>query len=276
MARRTFPDFSQLCSCKHPAQALKAEIEQLKSAAVPVAAVASGSGGGLFEQRNAKVIASAEAGKSRWGDMEVERAAEQVKSAPSSDPIVAELQEKVESYKKFIADYIVNAQNQKLLAVKEAELKAEKKFQERLEQLFANSGMLLPGSGEDTAPPENLIAAEPTLYDKRNARVVAAATAGKSRWGAMEVEKVEELVKNSAVTTEEVAASVESAESTLFKQRNAKIVAAAGAGKSRWGSKEVERAAQLNGEELKVEDPPKVKKITLEERVNLGARLLEA
>jgi len=276
LALRTFPDFSQICSCKHRAQALKAEIEQLKSAVVPVAAVASGSGGGLFEQRNAKVIASAEAGKSRWGDMEVERAAEQVKSAPSSDPIVAELQEKVESYQKFIADYIVNAQNQKLLAVKEAELKAEKKFQERLEQLFANSGMLLPGSGEDAAPPENSVAAEPTLYDKRNARVVAAATAGKSRWGAMEVEKVEELVKNSAVATEEAATLVETAEATLFEQRNAKIVAAAGAGKARWGNKEVERAAQLHGEELKVQDPPKVKKITLEERVNLGARLLEA
>ena len=36
-----------------------------------------------------------------------------------------------------MSEYIVNAQNQKLLAVKEAELKAEKKFQDRLEQLLA-------------------------------------------------------------------------------------------------------------------------------------------
>ena len=46
-----------------------------------------------------------------------------------------------------MAEYIVNAQTQKLLAVKEAELKAEKKFQERLEKLFAAGGIPLPVEG---------------------------------------------------------------------------------------------------------------------------------
>ena len=35
-----------------------------------------------------------------------------------------------------MAEYIVNSQNENLLAVKEGELKAEKKLQERLEKLF--------------------------------------------------------------------------------------------------------------------------------------------
>ena len=154
-------------------------------------------------------------------------------------------------------EYIVNAQNQKLLAVKEAELKAEKKFQDRLEQLLAASGAALPSSDAVEAQPA--AAAELSLFQKRNLKVAAAGEAGKSRWGSLEVTKATELAKSQPV----VVASSTVAESSLFDQRNARVVAAADAGKSRWGDMEVQKAKSSGMIS------------SLEDRVNLGASLFD-
>ena len=203
-------------------------------------------------------------------------------------------------------EYIVNAQNQKLLAVKEAELKAEKKFQDRLEQLLAASGVALPSSDAAETQPVSLFqkrnmkvaaageagksrwgslevkkaaelaksqpavvasstVAESSLFDQRNARVVAAADAGKSRWGDMEVQKA----KSSGISSLEDRVNLGA---SLFDQRNARVVAAAAAGKSRWGDMEVQKAGGSSPAPPATPAPPKV--ITLEDRVNLGARLV--
>ena len=224
---------------KHGLQALKAEIQQLKSS------------------QSSSVGPSA---------------------IPPSPPAPAdELESRLASYQQFLAQYIVNAQNQKLLAIKEAELNAEKKFQERLEKLFANSGVALPPSTFSDVTAVSVV--EPTLFQQRNTKMIAAAEAGKSRWGSMEVERAVEQYKDSPAMTN--AATVKVAEPTLFQRRTAKVIAAADAGKSRWGSMEVERAknsgvavviAPSSGSGATVEKS--MEKVTLEDRVNLGARLL--
>ncbi|KAL7527204.1 hypothetical protein ACHAWF_002077, partial [Thalassiosira exigua] len=173
---------------------------------------------------------------------------------------------KLASYQSFMAEYIVNAQNQKLLAVKEAELMAEKKFQERLENLFEASGLALP-EGLTPPAPAAAPAIEQTPYQSRNAAVVAAADAGKSRWGEMEVAKAREVLASAPS-----ASAAPAAASTAFESRNANVVAAAAAGKSRWGSMEVERAK--NGAAAPAEEKAAPKVVTLEDRLNLGARLL--
>lgn len=194
-----------------------------------------------------------------------------VPAAPLAAVPFSEMEAKLASYQAFMAEYIVNAQTQKLLAVKEAELKAEKKFQERLEKLFAASGMALPGSvGEvvtaDAAP---AVVVEETPYQKRNAQIIAAAATGISRWGGKEIDRAIAEQKDQDTST---APSTSAVPPTTFELRNAQVVAAAGAGKSRWGDMEVERA-KANGaaeeEEEKLAAP-----VSLEDRVNLGARLL--
>lgn len=165
-----------------------------------------------------------------------------------------------------MSEYIVNAQNQKLLAVKEAELKAEKKFQDRLEQLLAASGAALPSS--DAVETQPAAAAELSLFQKRNLKVAAAGEAGKSRWGSLEVKKATENAKSQPPV---VVASSTVAESSLFEQRNARVVAAADAGKSRWGDMEVQKAG---GSSPAPATPAPAKVVTLEDRVNLGARLI--
>jgi hypothetical protein len=207
--------------------------------------------------------------------------------------------QKLASYQTFMEQYMVNAQNQKLLAIREAELKAEKKFQERLEKLLAASSALLIESSVDAA----VLSKELTLFEKRNARVIAAAKAGVSRWGSMEVKRAEVQDKNAPVVESTLVAPKSSAaDMTLFDQRNAKIVAAANAGKSRWGDMEVKRAKgsgvsvsvtttavaqtrfydQTNAKIASRRENTDVKRasgavlyaVSLEDRLNIGAQLL--
>lgn len=189
-------------------------------------------------------------------------------AAPLSNASASDAELKLASYQKFMEDYIVNAQTQKLMAVKEAELKAEKKFQERLEKLLAASGVALPASSGDVGAPEL------SLYQKRNLKVAAAGEAGKSRWGSMEVQKAIENAKSQpAVVTPKQAVE----ESSVFDQRNARILAAAAAGKSRWGDMELQRAKNsgiTSATSVAAAPAPANTVVTLEDRVNLGARLL--
>jgi hypothetical protein len=200
-----------------------------------------------------------------------------------------QLVNKIHQYQAFMADYIVKAQEQKFLAVKAAETAAAKKF---------GAQPALGGSPSTAAPSK-----ETDLYQARNAAVAAAAAAGKSRWGDMEVAKVSSVnvgasiaggsseAVNGAISPNvsqilvpvppEVAAadhglradggvgglslaervafganagsggvtaamSVPSqAGSDLYQQRNARILAAAAAGKSRWGEMEIRKVQNI-------------------------------
>lgn len=79
---------------------------------------------------------------------------------------------KLESYQSFVEKYVVDAQNQKLAAVKEAELKTEQKILERLEKQFRASGTppanAGAGSREATAAPEAVVVAEETVSHKQS------------------------------------------------------------------------------------------------------------
>ena len=180
-----------------------------------------------------------------------------------------------------MAEYIVNSQNEKLLAVKEAELKAEKKFQERLEKLFEASGMTLPADSSSTATASGDSAVdsgrlgEETLFQKRNAYIIQAANAGSSRWGRKEIERAIEQTKSaptsvSSSSTAPATTSTSAANASPFDMRNAQIVAAANAGVSRWGEKEVERA-KINGATATTSPTPATAPVTLEDRINLGS-----
>lgn len=197
-------------------------------------------------------------------------------AAPLATSDSSEMASKLASYQSFMAEYIVNSQNEKLLAVKEAELKAENKFRERLSQLFEASGVALPG---DAVSEPVAAAVEETVFQKRNAQIIAAAGAGKSRWGGMEVQRAKTEMAAAPVAASASAAISAPPEvaTTVFEQRNAQVVAAASAGKSRWGSMEVHRAAATaNGSPAPaaVVEEKAAAPISLEDRVNLGARLL--
>lgn len=203
-------------------------------------------------------------------------------SAPLATTTSSEAEAKLASYQSFMAEYIVNAQTQKLLAVKEAELKAEQKFQARLDKLFEAGGMALPAAAavavEEAAPVVEL-----TSFQSRNAQIIAAGAAGKSRWGSMEIDRAIAEQKNQPVAAASTATSeVSSMPPSSFESRNAQVVAAGAAGKSRWGDMEVERVvkngavAAAPAAAVVVEEEKEVAPVSLEDRVNLGARLMAA
>ena len=99
----------------------------------------------------------------------------------SKEEILAKLQ----SYQKFMADYIIKAQEAKLAAVRAAEVATSKKYEEKL--LLLGGATPPPAPAPAALPPA--AAAAPKLFTDRNAHVVAAAKAGKSRWGDEEVAK---------------------------------------------------------------------------------------
>ena len=164
-------------------------------------------------------------------------------------------------------------------AVKEAELKAEKKFQERLEKLLSSSGIMLPAPATADAAVATVVVEEGTPFQKRNAYILSAAEAGKSRWGSMEIERaLGQANKPAAPAAVPASAPPPASTSTAFDRRNAHVVASAGVGKSRWGAMEVERATKMSS--AAPPPPPaaavveEAGRISLEDRLNLGARLL--
>lgn len=104
-------------------------------------------------------------------------------TAPSSSD------DALEAYRKFMAEYIVKAAEQRYQAVKEAEAKITQKYEQKL---------LLLGSGSATAASAPPVPKESTTFDKRNMNVSAAASAGKSRWGDAEVKKANEAIASAS------------------------------------------------------------------------------
>lgn len=261
-------------------------------------------------------------------------------SSTPSEGSVEDLEAKLEAYQKFMTDYIVRAQEDKLKAVRAAELAMALKFEEKLK--------LLPGNAEP-APQEvtTAPAGVNTVFAARNEKV---AKAGKSsRWGNMEVEKIttgkassppptsvaspvstqtvneKKSIYDASTTPPEVIAadhglradggvggltlaervmlgtgangvSKPSGEPTIFEKRNARVAAAGKSGKSRWGVMETNKATEFINvlpprSNSVPESPPKPEVVaadhglradggvggpSLSDRVNLGAKLLHS
>lgn len=253
--------------------------------------------------------------------------------APPIEGSIEELQEKLAAYQNFMAQYIVNAQEDKARSVKAAEIAITQKYQDKL------NAFMLEGSADAGAITTD--AGESDLFKGRKTKMAAAAKAGKSsRWGDAEVERVagttvsttktikaqEPKVSASTISStpppEVIAAdhglradggvkgltlaervangangavvSKVSVEPSLYDKRNARIAAAAKSGKqSRWGSEEEGKAVESfqalpagSGKEIVVS--PEVTAAdhglradggvagpSLAERVNLGAQILK-
>lgn len=113
-----------------------------------------------------------------------------VLSTPASGDVEV-LSNRLVAYQKFMAEYMINAQEDKARAVKVAEIAVAKKYEEKL-----NAFMLNPATGSsdvdvavDVAVADAVAVEVSTLYEERNAHIAASAKAGKSRWGDKEVEK---------------------------------------------------------------------------------------
>eukprot|EP00934_Nitzschia_sp_Nitz4_P004488 Nitzschia sp. Nitz4//scaffold50_size126154//88557//90662//NITZ4_003694-RA/size126154-augustus-gene-0.9-mRNA-1//1//CDS//3329553725//4478//frame0 len=211
----------------------------------------------LFQQRNAMVVASASAGMSRWGDMEIAKAALAAgKPVPpaqpakvvtnavdvTSSPVAAAASSKpVGSFVNFGAS-LVQGQGQAASAPSPAPAAAKGGPVSG----FVNFGAQLVGAAPVTPASKPAAASAPPTNDRfaaRNSMVVAAANAGKSRWGDMEIEKAKSGSTTSSSTSGAVEASTSS--NPRFDARNAMVVAAANAGKSRWGDMEIEKAKSM-------------------------------
>ena len=228
----------------------------------------------LEEKKNAEIASlRAQMGDRNTSIVPAAGAAAATAGAPSGD--VQILSEKLVKYQIFMAEYIIKAQEEKAKAVKEAEVAVAKKYEDKLNAFMLNPAAAGTGTGTSVAAEAD----EPRLYKERNAKISAAAKAGTSRWGDREVERAgakappSQLLKpippinvatGGAVPEEVIAAdhglradggvgglslaervmngAAEADEPRLYKERNAKIAAAAKAGTSRWGDREVERA----------------------------------
>lgn len=118
-------------------------------------------------------------------------------SAAPADVIAGsrdELSAKLVAYQKFMADYIVKAQEQKRSAVIAAEEATERRFEQKL--------LLLGGSAPH---PKSAVPAPSSdqnkLYSERSANVSAAAKAGKSRWGDLENQRANQQVQQGYTKT---------------------------------------------------------------------------
>jgi hypothetical protein len=164
-----------------------------------------------------------------------------------------ELAAKVVSYQQFMSKYIVEAQQQKILAVKAAEAAAMSKYEEKLKLLGGSS------DSPSTSAPLSRVSPSPEtkLYDDRSANVAAAAKAGRSRWGDQEVAKATQAVNGVKVNGVKLPADFTSAPvplssttptilpgTSLYDSRNAMVAAAGAAGKSRWGEAEIKKATE--------------------------------
>jgi len=154
----------------------------------------SSSSNANFDKRNAMVAAAGQAGKSRWGEPEVAKASQASASLPPSTSsssssgsvstpiVVVEVPPEVEA-----ADHGLRADG----GVGGPSL-AER----------VNFGAQLVNKQTASAPASAASSSlSTTYYDKRNARITAAGLAGKSRWGAMEIHKVQSLLPAASSTS---------------------------------------------------------------------------
>eukprot|EP00536_Pseudo-nitzschia_multiseries_P002928 jgi/Psemu1/252155/estExt_Genewise1Plus.C_410138 len=151
----------------------------------------------LYSERNDKVAAAGKAGKSRWGDAEVQKARDEISKQPSLSSASA------------AASASASATTPAAAVAKPAPV-ASSTVIEKADHGLRNDGgvggpslaervnlgqqLFTPGdSAAAGLTTEVIAAAAPSSYDKRNAKIAAAAAAGKSRWGSMENDKATAL-----------------------------------------------------------------------------------
>lgn len=156
-----------------------------------------------YNQRNAMVAAAGKAGKSRWGEMEVAKASSAAGALPAASAPPAP------------ASVAVEITIPEEVAAADHGLRADGGVGgPSLAERINFGAMLLEGANLPPAPVGNT--PDPTsYYAQRNAMVVAAGKAGKSRWGSMEIQKAETLVAalpgstaSSSAVAQQVAATV--------------------------------------------------------------------
>ena len=147
----------------------------------------------LVQERNANVVASAKAGKSRWGDKEVQRV-----SGGSFTPVASESKIAASSSRTETAtiDVVATHVSPDTIAAADHGLRAD----------GGVGGLTLEervtaGAGASNIAPVNgaaVVGSQSSLFAMRNARIAQAAKAGnQSRWGTKEESKAVETSSNS-------------------------------------------------------------------------------
>eukprot|EP00559_Dactyliosolen_fragilissimus_P002095 CAMPEP_0184871534 /NCGR_PEP_ID=MMETSP0580-20130426/40773_1 /TAXON_ID=1118495 /ORGANISM="Dactyliosolen fragilissimus" /LENGTH=401 /DNA_ID=CAMNT_0027374203 /DNA_START=581 /DNA_END=1787 /DNA_ORIENTATION=+ len=159
-----------------------------------LATTVSSSNSKLYDARNAKVTASAQAGKSRWGDAEISRVKTgTVEEGISVDDVVVEIPpEVIEADHGLRADGGVDgptlAQRVALGAQSETSSGSSIPSAIVVEVEPKANGVVVPSSLSSATSTHN------PNFDKRNQKIAAASKAGKqSRWGSMEESKAVEM-----------------------------------------------------------------------------------
>ena len=150
----------------------------------------------LVQERNANVVASAKAGKSRWGDKEVQRV-----SGGSFTPVASESKIAASSSSTETAtiDVVATHVSPDTIAAADHGLRADG-------GVGGVGGLTLEervtaGAGASNIAPVNgaaVVGSQSSLFAMRNARIAQAAKAGnQSRWGTKEESKAVETSSNS-------------------------------------------------------------------------------
>lgn len=159
-------------------------------AAESVPAPVSLPGSTLFEGRNKKIADAAKAGKSRWGDAEVKKATAETSKQPSlsSAPATPTPPAPAKTIAVKVTPEIEAADH----GLRNDGGVGGPSLAERVnlgQQLFTGA----EAAAAKPAAPIAEVSLIASTFDLRNARVAAAAAAGKSRWGSMENAKATSL-----------------------------------------------------------------------------------
>ena len=141
-----------------------------------------------------------------------------------------QLRAKLVVYQDFMAKYIVQAQQQKMKAVKAAELATAAKYEEKIKLLLAAA----PASDGSTSLPAKTDAVAKVKITPKGPEIDVKAEPKN--------DKVNGVKKANGVAASAPAA-VTLPSPDIFDQRNKKVAAAGKAGKSRWGDAETKKAS---------------------------------
>ena len=164
------------------AQKYEAKMSLLLGATTPATTPATNTGNNIFDARNEKITAAGKAGKSRWGNMEVQKVSTGgVSSSTPPTSIVAPTSSTTSSTEE--PSFDSNNPPPEVIAADHG-LRADG----GIGGLTLAERVALGASAASTTTTTTAPSVNP-IFEKRNALVSAAGKAGKSRWGVMEIEK---------------------------------------------------------------------------------------
>jgi hypothetical protein len=132
---------------------------------------------------------------------------------------ILDLSRKIQSAQKFISTYVVRKQEEKQRAIVDAEKVIAKKYDQKLKAFLLNP---VPSPGQDLTEGIEKIderGNNRVLFERRTAKVVAAANVGQSRWGVMEVKKATHTATTKATTAAQTV-DPKTTSVTLFDKKN--------------------------------------------------------